>query len=156
MPKSNGSLKLVSLTLCVLLAAIRLGFGQLGETLNQCEQKYGPVLQKDRQGWHTFKKEPYYVLVHFYEGKADAVQYVNWINSPKAFSENEIADLLKQNSPNHWEVADAGAESTMYTTKGFTGVHLKLDHILMVAADGYLERGISAQAHQETARLKGS
>ena len=44
----------------------------------------------------------------------------------------------------------------MYTTKGFTGVHLKLDHILMVATDGYLERGISAQAHQETARLKGS
>jgi len=149
-------MKLVPLTLCVLFAAIHVGFCQLGETLSQCEQKYGSVLQKDRQGWHTFKKDPYYVLVHFYDGKADAVQYVNWINSPKAFSENEIADLLKRNSPNHWEVADAGAESTMYTTKGFTGVHLKLDHILMVATDGYLERGISAQAHQETARLKGS
>jgi len=149
-------MKLVPLTLCVLFAAIRVGFGQLGETLSQCEQRYGPILQKDRQGWHTFKKEPYYVLVHFYESKADAIQYVNWIPSAKAFSENEIADLLKQNSPNHWEVADAGAESTMYTTKGFTGVHLKLDHILMVATDGYLERGISALAHQETARLKGS
>ena len=41
------------------------------------------------------KREPYYVLVHFYEGKADALQYVNWVNSPKAFSENEIADLLE-------------------------------------------------------------
>lgn len=149
-------MKLVPLTLCVLFAAIRVGFGQLGETLSQCEQRYGPVLQKDRQGWHTFKKEPYYVLVHFYEGKADAIQHVNWIPSAKAFSENEIADLLKQNSPNHWEITDAVAESTMYTTKGFTGVHLKLDHILMVTTDGYLERGISAQAHQETARLKGS
>jgi hypothetical protein len=149
-------MKLVPLTLYVLFAAIRVGFAQLGDTLSQCEQRYGPVLQKDRQGWHTFKKEPYHVLVHFYEGKADAIQYVNWIPSPKAFSENEIADLLKQNSPNHWKITDAGAESTMYTTKGFTGVHLKLDHILMVATDGYLERGISVQAHQETARLKGS
>jgi hypothetical protein len=149
-------MKLVPLTVCALFAAIHAGFCQLGETLSQCEQKYGSLLHKDRQGWHTFKKEPYYVLVHFYEGKADAVQYVNWINSPKAFRENEIADLLKQNSPNHWEVADAGAEITMYTTQGFTGVHLKLDHILMVATDGYLERGISALAHQETARLKGS
>jgi hypothetical protein len=67
-------MELVPLTLCVLFAAIHVGFCQLGETLSQCEQKYGSVLQKDRQGWHTFKKEPYYVLVHFYDGKADAAR----------------------------------------------------------------------------------
>jgi hypothetical protein len=49
------------------------GVAQIGRTLEQYEAMYGAVLEKDVQGWHTFKKEPYYVLVHFYNGKADAV-----------------------------------------------------------------------------------
>jgi hypothetical protein len=32
---------------------------------------------------------------------------------------------------------------------------MKLDHILVVASDGYLERGIVAQSEAEAAKVKG-
>jgi hypothetical protein len=32
---------------------------------------------------------------------------------------------------------------------------MKLDHILIVATDGYLERGIAAKAEAEAEKLKG-
>jgi hypothetical protein len=38
--------------------------------------------------------------------------------------------------------------------KGFTAIHMKLDHILIVATNGYLERGTAAKAGAEAAKLK--
>ena len=38
--------------------------------------------------------------------------------------------------------------------KGFTAIHMKADHILIVATDGYLERGVAAKAKAEAAKLK--
>jgi hypothetical protein len=130
-------------------------FGQLGLTLKQCRAKYGAALDKESQEWHRFKSEPYYILVHFYKDKADAVQYLNWVDHAKAFTENEIQNLLKQNSDAHWEIVDDGTDSTMYVIKGHTAIHMKLDHILIVATDGYLERGVAAKAQAEAAKLKG-
>jgi hypothetical protein len=42
----------------------------------------------------------------------------------------------------------------MYVVKGFTAIHMKADHILIVATDGYLERGVAAKAEAEAAKLK--
>jgi hypothetical protein len=39
----------------------------------------------------------------------------------------------------------------MFVVKGFTGIHMKLDHILIVATDGYLERGTAPAAEAEAA-----
>src|ERR1700730_4187208 len=148
-------MKLISLAFCATLVTTGAGVAQIGRTLEQCEAMYGAVLEKDVQGWHTFKKEPYYVLVHFYSGKADAVQHLNWLGRPKAFTGVEIDSLLKQSSDGPWTVVDDGTEAAMYEVKGFTAIHMKLDHILMVASDGYLERGIIAQAEAEAAKVKG-
>jgi hypothetical protein len=49
---------------------------------------------------------------------------------------------------------DDSAESTMFVVKGFTAIHMKLDHILIVATDGYLERGVAAKATAEIGTLK--
>jgi hypothetical protein len=147
-------MKLIILAVTALLVKSRAGMAQIGETLTQCEAKLAPVLEKDAQGWHTLKKEPYYVLVHFYKGKADAVQYLNWIERPKALTKDEIDTLLKRTSAGRWDVVDDGAESAMYVVKGFTAIHMKLDHMLIVATDGYLERGITAQAEAEAAKVK--
>ena len=148
-------MKLIRLVLCAVLVTTGTGVAQIGETLKQCETKYGAVLQKDEQGWHTFKKEPYYILVHFYKGKADAVQYLNWIGRPKAFNGDEINNLLKQSFNGLWNAIDDETESAMYVTKGFTAIHMKHDHILIVALAGYLERGITVQAEAEAAKVKG-
>jgi hypothetical protein len=42
----------------------------------------------------------------------------------------------------------------MYVVKGFTAIHMKHDHILIVATDGYFERGAAAKAEAEAAKLK--
>jgi hypothetical protein len=147
-------MKLIILVCCVTSMVAGSAFGQLGLTLKQCTAKYGAVIGKEPQEWHKFKTESYYLEVHFYKDKADAVSYLNWVGRYKPFTGIEIQSLLKQVSDASWEVVDDGTESTMYVVKGFTAIHMKLDHILIVATDGYLERGAAAKAEAEAAKLK--
>jgi hypothetical protein len=147
-------MKLITLVCCVISMVTGSAFGQLGLTLKQCTAKYGAVIGKEPQEWHKFKTESYYLEVHFYKDKADAVSYLNWVGRYKPFTGSEIQSLLKQVSDASWEIMDDGTESTMYVAKGFTAIHMKLDHILIVATDGYLERGAAAKAVAEAAKLK--
>jgi hypothetical protein len=147
-------MKLITLVCCVTSMVAGSAFGQLGLTLKQCTAKYGAVIGKEPQEWHKFKTESYYLEVHFYKDKADAVSYLNWVGRYKPFTGSEIQNLLKQVSDASWEVMDDGTESTMFVVKGFTAIHMKLDHILIVATDGYLERGAAAKAEAEAAKLR--
>lgn len=149
-------MKLIPLVCCATLIASASAFGQLGLTLRQCTKKYGAVIGKEPQEWHKFKTERHYLEVHFYKDKADAVSYLNWVGGAKPFTGSEIQSFLKQVSDAKWEVVDDGTESTMYVVKGFTAIHMKHDHILIVATDGYLERGAAAKAEAEAAKLKAN
>jgi len=149
-------MKLITLVVCATLSAASAAFGQIGLTLKECTAKYGAAIGKEPQEWHKFKSEQYYLEIHFYKDKADAVSYLNWIGGAKPLTGNQVQDLLKQCSDAKWEVVDDGTESTMYVVKGFTAIHMKADHILMVATDGYLERGAAAKAEAEAAKLKAS
>jgi soluble cytochrome b562 len=126
--------------------------GQIGYTLQQCTAKYGPAVDKWSGEWHKFESQPYHLEIHFYKDKADAATYLNWVDRSKAFAKDEIEELLKQSSAGHWEVVDDSPESTMYVVKGFTAIYMKLDHILIVATDGYLERGAAAKAEAALTR----
>jgi hypothetical protein len=149
-------MKFFTLVCCATLIVAGSAYGQLGLTLKQCIAKYGAVTGKESQEWHKFKTGHYDLEIHFYKDKADAVSYLNWVGGYKPFTENEIQDLLKQVTPASWEIVDDGTESRMYVVKGFTAIHMKLDHILIVATDGYLERGAAAKAEAEAAKLKGA
>jgi hypothetical protein len=149
-------MKLITLVCWATLIAASSAHGQLGLTLNQCIAKYGPITGKESQEWHKFKTGHYDLEIHFYKDKADAVSYLNWAGGAKPFTGNEIQNLLKQVTGASWEVVDDGTESTMYVVKGFTAIHMKLDHILIVATDGYLERGAAAKAEAAAAKLKAS
>jgi hypothetical protein len=147
-------MKLITLVVCAALTTASAAFGQIGLTLKECTAKYGAEIGKEPQEWHKFKSQHYYLEIHFHQGKADAVTYLNWINGAQAFSASQIQDLLKECSDAKWEVVDDGTESTMLVVKGFTAIHMKVDHILIVATDGYLERGVAAKAQAEAAKLK--
>jgi hypothetical protein len=147
-------MKLITLALGASLLITSVGFSQIGETLQQCVAKYGPVVEEQPREWHKFVSTPYHLEIHFYKDKADAVQYLNWVGRPKAFTTDEIDKLLRQSSNAHWETVDDNAESTMFMVKGFTAIHMKLDHILIVSTDGYLERGVAAKAAAEAGTLK--
>jgi soluble cytochrome b562 len=147
-------MKLITAAFCATLVMTgNVAFGQIGETLQQCIAKYGPVVEKPAREWHKFESKPYHLEIHFYKANADAVQYLNWVDRQKAFNKGEIETLLKQCSTAHWEVVDDSPESTMFVVKGFTAIHMKLDHILIVATDGYLERGLAAKAAAEAGNL---
>jgi hypothetical protein len=143
-------MKQITLVFCSALLTAGAALGQIGETLQQCTAKYGAVVQKLPREWRKFESAPYHLEVHFYKGKADAVQYLNWVGGPKAFTKDQIENLLKQNSPALWQVVDDSAESTMFVVNGFTAIHMKLDHILIVATDAYMERGLAAKVAAET------
>jgi hypothetical protein len=149
-------MKLITLVVGAALTAASAAFGQIGLTLKQCTAKYGAAIGKEPQEWQKFKSEHYYLEIHFYKDAADAVSYLNWIGGAKPFTGNQVQDLLKECSDAKWEVVDDGTESTMYVVKGFTAIYLKTDHILIVATDGYLERGAAAKAEAEAAKLKAS
>jgi hypothetical protein len=147
-------MKLIILAVGAILLTTGVTFGQIGETLQQCMAKYGPVAEKQPREWHKFTSGPYHLEIHFYKDKADAIQYLNWANGPKAFTNDEIEKLLRLSSTAHWEVMDDSAESSMFVVKGFTAIHMKMDHILIVATDGYLERGVAAKAAAEIGNVK--
>jgi hypothetical protein len=147
-------MKRIAPLFCAALTVAGTAFGQIGLTLKQCTAKYGAAIGKEPQEWHKFKSEHHYLEIHFYKDKADAVSYLNWIGGAKPFTGTQIQDLLKQCLDAKWEVVDDGTESTMYVVKGFTAIHVKVDHILIVATDGYLERGAAAKAEAEAAKLK--
>jgi hypothetical protein len=142
---ASSAVRCVAASLSIFFVA-GAASAQIGQTLQQCASRYGAVLDKEPQEWHKFREGPYHLLIHFYKNRADGVQYLNWVGKPKAFTRSEIEDLLKRSSDSRWEVTDDG--------KGFTAIHMKLDHILIVATDGYLERGIAAKAEAEAEKLK--
>jgi hypothetical protein len=145
-------MKLLTLIIASMVLLAGAASGQIGYTLEQCTAKYGPVVDKWSREWHKFESQPYHLEIHFYKDKADAVTYLNWVDRPKAFAKDEIDKLLKQSSVAHWEVVDDSPDATMYVVKGFTAIHMKLDHILIVATDSYLERGAAAKAEAAFSR----
>ena len=145
-------MRLLTFTIASMVMFAGAASGQIGYTLQQCTAKYGPVVDKWSREWHKFESQPYHLEIHFYKDQADAVTYLNWVDRPKAFAKDEIEKLLKQSSAAHWEVVDDSPDATMFMAKGFTAIHMKLDHILIVATDGYLERGAAAKAEAALSR----
>jgi len=147
-------MKLLTFVIVTMVLIAGAAPGQIGYTLQQCTTKYGSVVEKQPREWHKFESKPYHLEIHFYKDKADAITYLNWVGQPKAFAKNEIEKLLQRSSAARWSVVDDSPEATMFVVKGFTAIHLKLDHILIVATDGYMERGTASAAEAEAAKLK--
>src|SRR5258708_8508777 len=110
-------MKLITLAFCGTLLMAGSSFGQIGETLPQCIAKYGPVVEKQPREWHKFESTPHHLEIHFYKGKADAVQFLNWAGGPKPFTNSEIENLLKQTSTPHSEFFDANPDPTIFAAK---------------------------------------
>jgi hypothetical protein len=145
-------MKLLTFTIASMVMFAGAASGQIGYTLQQCTAKYGPVVDKWPREWHKFESQPYHLEIHFDKNRADAVTYLNWVDQRKPFAKDEIEKLLKQSSAAHWEVVDDSLDATMFVVKGFTAIHMKLDHILIVATDGYLERGAATKAEAALSR----
>jgi hypothetical protein len=84
--------------LCLILSLAFFSFAhaRLGETLQECEMRYGALLEKTgdpKNPQFIFKKDGTTIGINFLNGKAAQISYM----SPK-FSDLEIQKLLEVNS----------------------------------------------------------
>ncbi len=136
-------------------------FARIGETLAQCETRYGKAYNTEGS-MSAFRKGGLLIGVVFYQGKADVVYYEkeerNIVNLAAEMSENEIETLLKANGGDkkwkksavismdkHWQTEE-GELFANYTT---------IRSQLTVCTREYLEREFEKTKAKEKKQLEG-
>jgi hypothetical protein len=94
----------------VVLVAPLCTFARVGETLAQCEARYGKGTEYGDAETCIFSKAGISVGVHLYQGKVDQIAY--W-KEEGTFSTSETEAFLKANCSNkRWIKADGGSWTT--------------------------------------------
>jgi hypothetical protein len=103
---------LSALSASLALALSSSCFARIGETLEQAEQRYGkPTFEQG--DYYIYKKAPFELILHFFDGKADSIKYKKIETKGKSvrLSQREINALLDINSG-----GDNGLRSGMIRT----------------------------------------
>ena len=155
---------IIALLLCCCASA----FARIGETIEQCNQRYGQCKQrygqpdKPTEQYVDFLKAPFKIIVHFYQGKADRVTYrmieENDLGEGADISDNEIEQLLKLNGADrqwkrrvvismdrYWETQD-GRLIAYYKT---------FEHYLAITTKEFCERVAAETKQKEDKALEG-
>ena len=148
------------------LSIVAIGFhtsayGQIGETLAQCETRYGKELG-EHNGSAGFRKGGYYIFIRFFEGRADAILFskvpTDARDRPEPISDEELQSLLDVSSNGRrWSApralptglrwsADDGALLADYGT---------LDNCLVILTKEHVERGVAKASNTFGARPSG-
>jgi hypothetical protein len=145
---------IIALLLCCCASA----FARIGETLEQCKQRYGQPYKTTEQAVY-FRKAPFHIAVIFYQGKAICVGYrmieENALGKGTEISDNEIEQLLKFNGADRqWKRREV--ISMWYTLDGQLFAHYDTwDHYLGVATKEWFERIAADTKQKEDKALEG-
>ncbi len=103
----------------ILLMSTQSSHAQIGETLQQCEARYGSEIRRQTDGLKWFRQAGFVIVIHFYEGRADRIWYAkgtsNTADVYNELSDIEIQSLLKRNSGDRQWIA----EDPMLPAKGW-------------------------------------
>ena len=88
-------MKIIQVILVVLLILMKNSEARIGETREQCEQRYGKSLGS-KDSYVIYHKNDYDIVVHFYNDYADQIVYDKPNHEP--FSDREVKTLLEINS----------------------------------------------------------
>ena len=110
-----------SLTLLVLMGTANSSQARIRATLEEEIVRYGKPVHKAADEFAMFKQAPYYITVHFHDGKTDAITYVKSGSASSAsrntFADDEIDRLLRINGNGRkWEPSKTKAGSPQWTT----------------------------------------
>ena len=150
-----------SWSLLLLVAFTSSAFARLGETLQQCEQRYGKPAQSDATSL-TFQKSGFFLIVYFFEGKCDKITYrkveQNALGKGVEISDNELSQLMQLNAGGRqwkkinlismdkvWQTEDGEIFAKYETIGGF----------LVIAIKDNINRANAAQKSKEDGALKG-
>lgn len=139
----------------LLLAAVSLCQGRIGDTLEEEVARYGkPVNKAASEDYAMFKQAPYYITVHFHDRKTDAITYVKAASGTQnAFSNDEIDKLLRINGGGRdWQQSNNSAGRPLWKTgdKKLQAVYSE-SKFLVITTDAYLTR---LQAAEKEAKQK--
>jgi hypothetical protein len=162
---------------CALAVALSsTGWARLGETLEQCEARYGPASRTvdalasfNTPGTIacTFSKAGYKIVVALHDGKAGVIFYEKeeqgTLGKPVDISQTEVESLLESNGwgkswqtvPAHeagWNFAD---KAWLLEDKSVLAVHDKSNHRLIFTSSEFIEVQSKNRAAKEQKNLEG-
>jgi len=148
--------KVVLVGLLLLLPSTT--FARIGETLTQCEARYGKADRTDKDtGVVYFLKGGFYIMVDFHQGKAEAVGYKKE-QGGKEMSDNEIETLLKANGEDKkWKRIESITIKQQWRTEDglLVAVYYPVDNILLVGTQEGLARFRTEKKAKEDKKLEG-
>ncbi len=144
-----------------LFVLISPASGRIGETPQQCEQRYGkPVKLKGAS--MDFKKGGWLLFIKFYEGKADQVIYrkveQNVLGMGEYISDNEFEQMLGLNGyGKDWKKVNEISMNRAWQTEDgeFYAQYKTMDHLLMIVTKGNIARYTAATKEKENKGLNG-
>jgi hypothetical protein len=136
-------------------------YGQIGETLAQCENRYGPQIGQ-HNGSAGFRKGGYFIFVRFFEGRADAILFCkegnDARNRPEPISADEIQSLLDVSSNGqHWSASHAVVTGLRWAADdgALVADYGTLDHCLVILTKEHVERASGKVAAGKADKLQG-
>ena len=145
----------------VLLAFATTATARIGETLAQCQVRYGKEIRR-ADGRAVFIKTGFYIMVSFYEGKADSILFrkveQNILDIPVEISPNEMQNLLKQNGGGKtWKETNEILMGSSWATEdgGLLAGYHAMEHILYIFTLDFSLRGIAERKAKEDKKLEG-
>jgi hypothetical protein len=145
----------------IVLTLSSTAVARIGETLEQCQSRYGKEIRR-ANGCSVFIKAGFYIMVQFYEGKADSILFrkveQNILDMPVEISPNEIQNLLKQNGGGKtWKetheviIGSSWATEDRSVLAGYTA----MDRVLVIFTLDHSLRNLAAKKAKEDKKLEG-
>jgi len=151
--------------IAVILIAVTIvqADARIGETLEQCIERYGGRVDKSSPGKGVgFVKGGFVIAVQFYEGKADTLAFCkverDALGKAKEMSNNEISQLLQANSGDRkWkEINQIPLERYWLTEDAqLVASYRSFEHTLTIMTKAATDRANAAKKAEEDKKLKG-
>ena len=136
-------------------------FARLGDTPQQCQERYGAPRQTQAPLTY-YQKSGFVIMASFYDGKVDCIGFrkveENIIKKSIAISDNEIEQLLKVNAgPATWKKRDVISMNREWKTEdgGLSAIYTPIDNWLVICSKGFGDRATAAKKAKENKALQG-
>jgi len=134
---------------------------RIGETLAQCQVRYGKEI-RTANGCSVFIKTGFYIMVQFYEGRADSILFrkveQNILDIPVEISLNEVHNLLRQNGGGQaWKETNEIIIGSSWATEdgNILAGYTAMDHILCIFTLDHSLRNLAKKKAKEDKKLEG-
>ena len=145
-------------TLALILAAVPAS-ARIGETVEQCEKRYGKAYPVRQSSDTMFRKNGFDIVVSFYAGKCDSIYYIKNDGGFNPITEEE-QQILRESNAEGWRPILANEHfqigSILHKTANHTAARYDLmSTCLQIATYDCLMRKEAARKAKETKNLKG-